>query len=306
MWLNIKRVIKSGFLNFKRGGLVSFASVLVVTVTLAVITTLILLQAVLTFSLNQIKDKVDVTIYFTTGASEDKILTLKSSLEKLPEVREVTYTSAKVALENFRKRHEGDYPTIAALDEIKENPLGAFLNVRAKEVSQYESIANFLKSDNALVIGTSNIIDKVNYYQNKEVIERLNSIIKGSEKLGLIVTLLLIAISIVVTFNTIRLTIFISKDEIGIMRLVGASKMRVTGPFMVEGAIYGIIGAILTLVLFLPATSWVGRNMTGFLGLNVYEYYTSHIFYIFGIILISGILLGVVSSLLAITKYLNK
>ncbi len=163
-----------------------------------------------------------------------------------------------------------------------------------------------MKSDNALVIGTSNIIDKVNYYQNKEVIERLNSIIKGSEKLGLIVTLLLIAISIVVTFNTIRLTIFISKDEIGIMRLVGASKMRVTGPFMVEGAIYGIIGAILTLVLFLPATSWVGRNMTGFLGLNVYEYYTSHIFYIFGIILISGILLGVVSSLLAITKYLNK
>ncbi len=306
MWLNIKRVFKSGFLNFKRGGLVSFASVLVVTVTLAVITTLILLQAVLTFSLNQIKDKVDVTIYFTTGASEDKILTLKSSLEKLPEVREVTYTSARVALENFRKRHENDYPTIAALDEIKENPLGAFLNVRAREVSQYESIANFLKSDNALVIGTSNIIDKVNYYQNQEVIERLSSIIKGSERLGLIVTLLLIAISIVVTFNTIRLTIFISKEEIGIMRLVGASKMRVTGPFMVEGAIYGVIGAILTLVLFFPATSWVGRNMTSFLGLNVYEYYTNHIFYIFAIILVSGILLGVVSSLLAITKYLNK
>jgi cell division transport system permease protein len=306
MWLNIKRVIKSGFLNFKRGGLVSFASVLVVTVTLAVITTLILLQAVLNFSLNQIKDKVDVTIYFTTGASEDKILTLKSSLEKLPEVREVTYTSAKVALDNFRKRHENDYPTIAALDEIKENPLGAFLNVRAKEVSQYESIANFLKSDNALVIGTSNIIDKVNYYQNKEVIERLNSIIKGSERLGLIVTLLLIAISIVVTFNTIRLTIFISKEEIGIMRLVGASKLRVTGPFMVEGAIYGIISAILTLILFLPATSWVGSNMTSFLGINIYEYYTSNIFYIFAIILVSGILLGVVSSLLAITKYLNK
>lgn len=306
MWLNIKRVIKSGFLNFKRGGLVSFASVLVVTVTLAVITTLILLQAVLNFSLNQIKDKVDVTIYFTTGASEDKILTLKSSLEKLPEVREVTYTSAKVALENFRKRHENDYPTIAALDEIKENPLGAYLNVRAREVSQYESIANFLKSDNALVIGTSNIIDKVNYYQNKEVIERLNSIIKGSEKLGLIVTLLLIAISIVVTFNTIRLTIFISKEEIGIMRLVGASKLRVTGPFMVEGAIYGILSAILTLILFLPATSWVGANMTSFLGINIYEYYIAHIFYIFAIILVSGILLGVVSSLLAITKYLNK
>ena len=81
---------------------------------------MILLQAVLNFSLNQIKDKVDVTIYFTTGASEDKILTLKSSLEKLPEVREVSYTSAREALENFRKRHEEDY--CKRLDEIKENP----------------------------------------------------------------------------------------------------------------------------------------------------------------------------------------
>jgi cell division transport system permease protein len=75
---------------------------------------------------------------------------------------------------------------------------------------------------------------------------------------------------------------------------------------MVEGAIYGIISAILTLILFLPATSWVGSNMTSFLGINIYEYYTSNIFYIFAIILVSGILLGVVSSLLAITKYLNK
>ena len=306
MGLTLKRIIKSGWLNFKRGGLVSFASVLVVTVTLSVITTLIILQAVLNFSLVQIKDKVDVTIYFNTGASEDKILTLKSSLEKLPEVREVTYTSSNEALENFRKRHEGDYPTIAALDEIKENPLGAYLNVRAQEVSQYESIANFLKSDNALVIGASNIIDKVNYYQNKEVIDRLSSIINGAERLGWIVTLLLVAISIIVTFNTIRLTIFIAKEEIGIMRLVGASKMRVRGPFMVEGVIYGLLSSVLTIILFLPATSWIGKNMTGFLGLNVYQYYISHIFQIFGIILVSGILLGVISSLLAMRKYLEK
>jgi len=300
------RIVKSGFLNFKRGGLVSFASVLVVTITLSVITTLLLLQAVLHSSLIQIKDKVDVSIYFVTGANEEKILALKSSLEKLPEVAQVTYTTSTEALANFRARHENDYPTIQALDEIKENPLGAYLNVKAKEVSQYESIANFLKSDDALVIGSLNIIDKVNYYQNKDVIERLNSIINGSERLGFIITLLLVIISIIITFNTIRLTIFIAKEEIGIMRLVGASKMRIQGPFMVEGVIYGTISAILTLGLFLPATYWVGQNMTAFLGMNVYDYYMANLLEIFGIILGSGILLGVISSLIAVRKYLNK
>src|ERR1035437_5453451 len=154
-----RRIIRGGFLNFKRGGIVSWAAVLVVTITLCVVTLLILLQAVLHFSLNQIKDKVDVTIYFNTSAPEDQILALKSSLEKLPEVANVSYTSANDALTLFRDRHQNDYPTIQALDEIQTNPLGAYLNVKAKEISQYESVANFLKSDNALVLGSASIID---------------------------------------------------------------------------------------------------------------------------------------------------
>ncbi len=303
---SFNRIVKAGFLNFKRSGLVSFASVLVVTITLAVITTLILLQAVLNFSLEQIKEKVDVTIYFTVGAPEEKILDLKKSIEELPEVAEVTYTTDDEALALFRERHSNDYPTIQALDEIGSNPLGGYLNVKAKEVSQYETIANFLKSDDALIIGSQNIIDKVNYFQNKSVIERLNSIINGAQRLGFIITLLLIIISIIVTFNTIRLTIFISKDEIGVMRLVGASKMRVRGPFLMEGALYGLIASLLTIVIFLPATSWVGNNMTNFLGLNVYTYYVSNLFQIFFILLLSGVLLGMISSFLAIRRYLNK
>ncbi len=302
----LKRIIKAGFVNFSRSGIVSWAAVLVVTITLSVITTIILLQAVLNFSLNEIKNKVDVTIYFTVGAQEDKILSLKQSLETLPEVASVTYVSAGEALQNFRDRHKDDYPTIQALDELKDNPLGAYLNVKAKEVSQYESIANFMKSDNALVTGASNIIDKVNYYQNKSIIDRLNSIISGAQKLGFLTTLILIIISIIITFNTLRLTIFIAKEEIGVMRLVGASKMRVRGPFMVEGAIYGIIATIITLIIFLPITAYLGHNMTNFLGMNIYDYYISNLLQILVIVLFSGIVLGMVSSFIAIRKYLNK
>ena len=110
----------------------------------------------------------------------------------------------------------------------------------------------------------------------------------------------------IVTFNTIRLTIFISKEEIGVMRLVGASKMRVRGPFMIEGVIYGIIATIITLVLFWPMTAWLGRHVTDFLGLNMYDYYISNFFQIFAIILLSGIILGVISSYIAVRRYLNK
>ncbi len=301
-----KRIFRAGILNFTRGGLVSFAAVLVMTITLSVITLLLLLQAVLYSSLDQIKNKVDVTIYFTTGASETKILSLKDSLSKLPEVSEISFTSSEEALKLFRERHADDYPTIQALDEIKENPLGAYLNVKAKEISQYESIANFMKEDNMLALGTSSIIDKVNYHQNKVVIDRLNNIISGARQLGFLITLILVIVSIVVAFNTIRLGIFISKEEIGVMQLVGASKWRVHGPFMVEGAIYGIISTVITLFLFWPITFWVGRNMTQFLGMNVSSYYFANILEIGIIILFSGIILGMISSFIAVRKYLNK
>jgi cell division transport system permease protein len=209
------------------------------------------------------------------------------------------------ALALFRERHKNDYPTIQALDEIGENPLGAYLNVKAREVSQYESIANFMKSDNALVIGSASIIDKVNFYQNKTVIDRLSNIITGAQRLGFLITLILVVLSIIITFNTIRLTIFISKEEIGIMRLVGASKMRVRGAFMMEGAIYGVVATLITLLIFIPITLWLGNKMTLFLGLDLSQYYFSNIFEIAVIILLSGVLLGTISSLLATRKYLN-
>lgn len=305
-WIDSKRIIRSGFLNFWRNGIVSVASLLVATITLSVITSLILLQAVLHFSLEQIQNKVDVTIYMTNNAPEDKILDLKASLEKLPEVTAVTYTSSEQALENFKNLHQDDYLTLQALNELDENPLGASLNVKAEDTSQYESITNFLETGPVLSNEGTSIIDKVNYHQNKLVIDRLTSIINGAQKLGFIVTLILVLISIVITFNTIRLTIYFAREEIGVMRLVGAENKYIRGPFMVEGILYGSIASVLTLILYIPITFWLGRNMTGFFGMNLFTYYLNNIFQVFIIILFSGVILGAVSSFLAVRKYLTK
>ena len=185
----------------------------------------------------------------TNNAPEDKILDLKASLEKLPEVTAVTYTSSEQALENFKNLHQDDFLTLQALNELDENPLGASLNVKAEDTSQYESITNFLETGPVLSNEGTSIIDKVNYHQNKLVIDRLTSIINGAQKLGFIVTLILVLISIVITFNTIRLTIYFAREEIGVMRLVGAENKYIRGPFMVEGILYGSIASVLTLIL---------------------------------------------------------
>lgn len=305
-WVDVKRVLKSGLTSFRRNGVVSAASVLVTTITLSVIAGLVFMQAILNFSLAQIKDKVDVTVYFTSGAEEETILTLKGALEKLPEVANAEYVSAEVAIAQFKERHANDYVTLQALEELGENPLGASLNIKAKETSQYESVVKFLEGDSEAVKNATTSIDKINYYQNKAVIERLSTLAKGAERLGYIVSLIMIIISIMITFITIRLAIFIAKEEIGIMRLVGANNRYIRGPFMVEGVIYGVLASIITMGIFYPATYWVGLHLTDFFGMNLFDYYKTNFLELFAIVIGSGMIIGAISSAIAISRYLRK
>lgn len=306
IWTDFKRIIRSGFTNFSRSSVVSLSSVLIFTITLFVIGSLIMLNAVLNYSLEQIKNKVDVNVYFTTNAPEETILAIQSALEKLPEVNRADYTSSDMALENFKERHSSDYLIIQSLDELGSNPLGASLNIRAKDPSQYESIVKFLEGGSDVIKSNASYIDKVNYHQNKDVIDRLNKIITGTRKIGFAVTLALVIISILITFNTIRLAIYISREEIGIMRLVGAGNHYIRGPFLIEGVLYGVISAIITMFVFWPVTVWLGKTTTMFFGgINLFSYYSSYFAEIFGILLISGVFLGFLSSFLAVRKYLQ-
>jgi len=306
MLTHTKRIIKTGWNSFVRSGFTSVASILIMTITLFVIISLIFVQAALNNSLNDIKDKVDVTIYFIPGAEESSIKKVEESLVKLPEVKNITYTSSKEALSNFKDKHSNDYLTLQALDELNDNPLGASLNIKANDPSQYESISKYFESDDALVKESLTIIDKIDYSQNKLIIDRLTSIINGAKKLGFMVSFVLIIISIIITFNTIRLIIYMSKDEISVMKLVGAGLKYVQGPFIVSGILVGICSALLTILIFIPVSIWLGNNMTDFIGINLYQYYKSNFFQLFIIMLGSGILLGSISSIFAINRYLRK
>ncbi len=305
-WMIFKRVLVSGGKSFLRGGAVSAATVLIMTVTLSIIGSLIFLSALLTFTLNTIKDKVDVSVYFVTTAAQADILAVKSQLEQLPQVQSVTYTSADDALTAFRARHATDQLTLQALDELGNNPLDASLEVRAKDPSEYDSIVKFLEASPALSAGGTSIVDRINYAQNKEVIDRLSLAIAATREIGFAVVILFAFASILIAFATIRLAIYVAKDEIAVMRLVGASNAYIQGPFIVTGIITGVTAAIAVLLLLWPATWYAGvRTQAWFGGFSIAGYYGSHFMLVFAIIMLSGILLGGIASVLAIRKYLK-
>ena len=302
----IKRVFRSGLTSFWRNGFVSLSSMVVMFIALFIITSLIFMSAVMKFSLQEIKNKVDINVYFTTDAKEADILSLKKSIETIGEVASVDYTSKDDALANFKERHKDDSLTLEALKELGDNPLSASLSIKAKEPSQYEGIAKFLGGEDPSSPSNNPIIEKVNYYQNKVVIDKLTKITDAVNTVGFWLAIIFLVISIIITFNTIRLAIFISKEEISVMRLVGASGRYVKGPFVVAGVLYGIVSATLVIIIFFGLTYWLGSlSNRFFVGLDLFDFYLKNFAQIFLIVFGSGIALGAISSYLAVRKYLK-
>lgn len=307
MWLTLKRIIKAGFINFWRNGSISLSSVVVITNTLMVIISLIFINALLTATLDQLRNKVDINVYFTIATPETSILEAQKTIEGRENVERVVYISRDEALANFRERHRDDETALQALDELGENPLRASLSVKATDPTLYQEIASFIETE---ITGTDSagapIVDEINFYQNRAAIESLASIIQTTDRVGLIATLALVASAILIVYTTMRLAIFSSRDEIAVMRLVGASYAYIRGPFVFEGMMYGFIAGIITLLLTYPILYWLGPKTEAFTGsINLFTYYLQNFGSIFITIIGAGILLGAVSSFLAVKKYLK-
>ncbi|MFW5853369.1 MAG: permease-like cell division protein FtsX [Patescibacteria group bacterium] len=307
--VNLRRVLKSGLLSFWRNSYVAMASIFVMTITLFVIGSLMLGMAFLENTLNNIEQQVDVSVSFNSQISDRQVMEVKEKLEDLPEVASVTYISAEDELNNFRKRHQDDIALLQSLEEIG-NPFGSRLNVSAVDPSEYLVVTNYLKQfDQTLTVGGQGLvgqemIDKVSY--KEDIIEKLLAVIDTSRTVSLAIAGVLIIMSVLVTFNTISLAIYISREEISVMKLVGASNAYIRGPFIIEGLLAGVIAAFLAMALLYPASIWVANATVGvYGGINLVAYYVDSFSKLFLTLLGSGMALGVVSGLLAIRKFLK-
>jgi cell division transport system permease protein len=312
----LKRIIKTGFVDFWRNGFLSFAAVIVITLSLLALGGLILAGAFGRSLLTTVKNQVDITVYFTLDAPESDILSLRKDISQLPQVASTTYISRDQALAAFQAKWQGNPLIMQGLSEVGANPFPASLTVKAKEPGQYGSIANYLDKKAPTDDQGAPIIEKVNYEENKLIIDRLSRIIPTVEQGGAAIAIILAIVAIIVVWNTIRLITYTVRDEISVMKLVGASNVYVRGPLVVSGVIYGLVSGVITLILLAAFAYWsdliilklagveVASNFS--FAVNVFSsYFDQHLGELTGIILGVGVLLGGVSSYISARRYLK-
>jgi cell division transport system permease protein len=296
----LKRIIKYGWKIFIRDGEIALTNVFILVIVIILISFLFLSREIGQILISFLKEKADISVYFKEEVLEEDILKLEEEISKIPEVKEVKYVSKEEALNEFRERYKENPILMEALSEIGANPFLASLSIKVQEASQYEAIINFLNEKN------SQIIEKIDYYQRKPLIDRIFSLISNFEKGGFFLSVILILIAILVTFNTIRLAIINYGEEISIQRLVGASNWFIRGPFIVQGVISGILAAIFSLFLLAISCWFLSPKIEVlFEGLDVFQIFSEKIAILISIQFLVGISLGVISSLIAIRRYLR-
>lgn len=306
--ITFRRILKWGFINFFRNGVVSLATVLVMSLSIFMIGLVLVGGSFFSAVISNLEGKVDISAYFKQAAPEAEILALKRDLDGLPEVKSTKYVSADEALALFKERHKGDEVVLQSLEVVGGNPFSPSLEIQAKDPAKFEAISKFLengKYNNILDVDASGQ-KKITYRQNQLAIDKLTSLLTTARRLGFALSVILALIALLVAYSTVRLAIYNAKDEISVMQLVGASSAFIRGPFLIEGIMHGAIAAILTLAVFYPALWFAGAKTTAlFGGLNIFSYFVSNIFQISFILFFIGILLGVLSAHIATRRYLK-
>lgn len=297
--ITFQRVIRAGLLSFRRNGWLSTATTMVMALVLFVLGNLVFVGAFADTALRSLESKIDITVYFASEADEQQIMAVKREVEALPDVREAAYISRDAALAQFRERHKENALIASALEELGDNPLQASINITAADPGRYAAISDFLAGKKYP------IVEKINYFENQAVIERLSSVMGTVRGSGAVLTIVLAFIAVLVAFNTIRLAIYTMREEIGIMRLVGASAWFIRGPFLVSGVLYGFAAAAAVTLVFFPL-AWLVAPKLAFLvpEFNLFTYFLANIVQFSLIMLGAGIVLGVTSSFIAVRRYL--
>jgi cell division transport system permease protein len=297
----LQRVLHAGWTNFRRNSYVTFGTTGVMALVLLLFLGLIAVNFLGSVLVSTLANKVDVSVYFKTDATDEAIRTVKTDLESLNTVSSVQYVSRDDALAAFKERHAQDALIQQSLAELDANPLEASLNVKAADTAQYPSIVSFLEAHKL-----RSSIDSINYYENEAVISRVQRISQSTQQWGFAATLALAVIAVLVAFNTIRLTIYNQKSEIEIMRLVGGSNWYIRAPYLVEGALYGLFAGGLALGVFYAGAASVSPKVALVMpGVSLIGYFTGNIIQIVLLTVVAGIGLGVVSSLIAIRRFLK-
>ncbi|MFH1046836.1 MAG: permease-like cell division protein FtsX [Patescibacteria group bacterium] len=297
------RVIKFGFQNFFRNFWLSFATVSVLTLAIISINALIVMNVLGKIAVSTVEAKVDVSAHFRPDVDEGRVQTVKVALLGMQEVRDVEYVSPEDNLAQFKEINGNDSDLVKSLEEIEENPFGATLVVKARDVSDYPVILQALSQPLF-----TNLIEEQDFTDHEAMVTRLDAITGKLEIVMLAVTVSFALIALLIVMNAIRVSIFTHKEEIGIMRLVGASSWFIRGPFYIEALIWTVISVGLTLAVLYPGLVFAQPFLQKFFGtdsVDLVAFYTVNFYQVVGLQFLGVAVMTLLTSKMATARYLR-
>jgi len=307
MLVSFFRSIKLAFQNFARNFWLSLVTLTIIILSLISINILILLNIFTNTAINNVKEKIDISIYLKPNITDDQSYAIKSKIESFEQVEEVTYISAEQSLENFKKRHLTDDVLLESIEELDDNPLGITLIIKAKNTNNYSQILSKIEGKDFTEY--SNWIADKDFNNYKLIIEKLNSASDKIRTVGYAASGILLLITLLIIFNSIRVAIYTHHEEIEIMRLVGATSKFISGPFFAESILYALISWLIVVIITYACLNLAQPYISSFIGVasdfSIVEYYKTNFFTIFGWQLILVVVLSIISASIAIRKYLR-
>lgn len=305
-FITATRVVKAGLQNFVRNATLAVAAIAVMVITLSIILFSIIANATFSKTIQDITDKIDISVYLKDSVSEEEKNNLLTTLNSNSNVKQVKYLSKEQVLELYKKQNEGNLSLQLAIDQ-SDNQLPATIQIKPKDVNKIGDIQSLIERSDIKKLQS----DPSSYSgDRREALENITRATNFLRRAGIVGVAVFALVSVLIIFNTIRMAIFNRRDELQIMRLLGANTGFIRGPFVVETVLYGIVSAVISITLcntlFTVSSSTFEASSLGLLDISYASTYFAENFWIIFIgQLLAGILIGAVSSIVATRRYLK-
>lgn len=304
--ISLWRVFLTGVNNFIRNAWLSAAAMAVMIITLTIVLFSVIANATFSYTIQQIRDKIDISVYLTDSITNSEREKLISDIKQLDNVRDVEYISKDQALENYKEINKDNIDLQLAISQT-DNPLPASLQIKLKDADKIDGIKSFLEKEEIQKLQS----DQTSYSgDRKEAIDKIAKATTFIRRAGVAGVIIFAFISVLIIFNTIQMAIFNRRDELSIMRLLGASRWYIRGPFLVESWMIGIASAVVSIVicntLFSVASTTLNASSFGLLDISYSSnYFAKHFWTIVLTQLLLGAFIGIASSYIATQRYLS-
>jgi len=300
MFLSLFRALKFSIQDISRNFWLSVVTVVILFLSLFSINVMLTVKVVGDLAVDVVKDKIDVSWFLSTGASEEEILALKAQVNSLSEVDSIKYLSKEDALEIFKEKHRDDPDILQSLNELGKNPLTPALIIKPKDVDRYDDlITNLNKIDNDIIVSR-------NFTDYKTMISKINAITNKVAEAGIVISIIFIFITILVVYNSIRVAIYTHKQEIAIMKLVGASNFFVNLPYVFSSLFYTLFGLAFVWAIYYPFLGLLQPYLEAFFvgeNINIIDYFNVNFVQIFALQFFVTAIINIIASLIAVKKY---